>query len=186
MFLGPFFILSLFFLGAHSDDLIRLPSPVTHDPEIANLFSQIYSVAGPDAPTDPVTLNQTRTKILTLLSTPPFPPEVLITSQHLHCETSQGSPAYADVASAISQLYRRTGQECNSNSGCEEVQGWGSAEIGVCGPFGYSWDCKDVGGMAFWIAANCWRDLGAMKVGGRYLFDRWWTGYPADVRIYSS
>ena len=41
-----------------------------------------------------------------------------------------------------------------------------------------------MGGMAFLIAASCWRDLGVMRVGGRYLFDRWWTWYPADVRVY--
>ncbi|KAG0633408.1 hypothetical protein HOY80DRAFT_1063944 [Tuber brumale] len=144
------------------------------------------SVPGPVAPTDPVAPNQTRTKILALLSTLPFPPGVTTTSQHFYCQTSHDSPAYADVASAMSQLYRRAGQACNSNSGCEGMQAWGSAEIGVFGPFGYPGDCKDVGGMAFWIAANCWRDLEVMKVGGRYLFDRWWTEAPADVRIYRS
>ncbi|PWW76865.1 hypothetical protein C7212DRAFT_363464 [Tuber magnatum] len=183
---GTLFTFSLLFLGAFGDALVRLASPITHDPAIAHLFSQVRSIAGIVAPADPVTLNQTRTKILSLLSTFPFPPEVTTAThpEQLYCETSWDSPAYADAASAMSQLYNRAGQECNSNFGCEGMQAWGTAEIGVCGPFGYSWDCKDVGGMAFWILAKCRRDLGVMRVGGRYLFDRWWTEYPADVRVY--
>lgn len=186
MLLRSLFIIFLHFLGALSDALALLPSLITHDPAIDHLFWQIYSIAGQVAPTDPATLNQTRIKIFSLLSTFPFQPEITLTahSQQLYCETSWDSPEYADVASAMSQLYHRAGQECNSNIGCEAMQMWGSAEIGVCGPFGYSWDCKDVGGMAFSIAAKCWRDLGVMRVGGRYLFDRWWTRNPADVRIY--
>jgi len=180
------FIIALHFLGVLSGVLPRLPPPMTHDPAITHLFSQIYSIAGQVAPTDPTALNQTRTKILSLLSAFPSQPEVTVTAQaqQLYCETSWASPQYADVASAMSQLYHRAGQQCNSNFGCEAMQAWGSAEIGVCGPFGYSWDCKDVGGMAFWITARCWRDLGVTRAGGRYLFDRWWTQSPGDVRIY--
>ena len=180
------FIIFLHFLGVLSDAIALPPSPITHDPAIDHLFSQIYSIAGQVAPTDPATLNQTRTKILSLLTTFSSQPRITAAthSHQLYCETSWASPEYADVASAMSQLYHRAGQECNSNIGCEAMQGWGSAEIGVCGPFGYSWDCKDVGGMAFLIAASCWRDLGVMRVGGRYLFDRWWAWYPADVRVY--
>ena len=63
------------------------------------------------------------------------------------------------------------------------MQMWGSAEIGVYGPFGYSWDSKYVDGMAFSIATKCWRGLGVVRVGGRYLFDRWWTRNPANVSI---
>jgi len=181
------FIIALRFLGVLRDAPTGRPSPVTHhDSAISHLFSQIYSIAGQVAPTDPATLNQTRTEILSLLSS--FHSKREITSRthtdRLYCETSLASPQYADVASAMSQLYRRAGEPCNRNFGCEAVQMWGSAEIGVCGPFGYSWDCKDVGGMAFWIAAKCKSDLGVTRVGGRYQFDRWWTQSPADVRIY--
>ncbi|RPB02998.1 hypothetical protein L873DRAFT_1787427 [Choiromyces venosus 120613-1] len=190
MYLRILLTFSLLLHRVLSDTLIQLPSPITHDPAIVELFSKVYSIAGPSAPTDADLLNQTRTRILALLSDFSLPEQVTAvvaassSDQRLYCETSWSSPAYADVASAISQLYHRAGQECNSNYGCEGMQAWGSAEIGICGPFGYSWDCKDVGGMAFWISAHCMADLGTTRVGGRYLFDRWWTGDPADVRIY--
>ena len=51
------FVIFLHFLRVLSDVLALLPCLIIYDPAIDYLFSQIYSIAGQVAPTDPATLN---------------------------------------------------------------------------------------------------------------------------------
>ncbi|KAJ7290981.1 hypothetical protein C8J57DRAFT_1491500 [Mycena rebaudengoi] len=68
-----------------------------------------------------------------------------LAKRNVHCETSGGSPYTDDVISAINTLngVLLCEQQNGGGSFCTTMQCWGSACIGICGPFAHSTNCQE-------------------------------------------